>query len=65
MYKLSIDSFDLMITNGDDMEIDKIITKMKNDIKNKQYDMVPTFKNRNSKRKYGLTQIDIEDYRFI
>lgn len=24
--------------------------------------MVPTVKNRNSKRKYGLTQYDIEDY---
>ena len=26
------------------------------------YDMVPTVKNRNSKRKYGLSQYDIEDY---
>ncbi len=26
------------------------------------YDMVPTVKNRVSKRKYGLSQFDIEDY---
>ena len=31
-------------------------------MKSGNYDMVPTAKNRNSKRKYGLSQYDIEDY---
>lgn len=31
-------------------------------MKSGNYDMVPTVKNRNSKRKYGLSQCDIEDY---
>ena len=31
-------------------------------MKSGNYDMVPTVKNRNSKRKYGLSQYDIEDY---
>ena len=31
-------------------------------MKSGNYDMVPTAKNRNSKRKYGLLQYDIEDY---
>lgn len=31
-------------------------------MKSGTYDMVPTVKNRASKRKYGLSQFDIEDY---
>ena len=31
-------------------------------MKSGNYDMVPTVKNGNSKRKYGLSQYDIEDY---
>ena len=31
-------------------------------MKSRNYDMIPTEKNRNSKRKYGLSQYEIEDY---
>lgn len=39
-----------------------MLVKIKSAMKSKNYDMVPTAKNRNSKRKYGLSQYDIEDY---
>ena len=45
-----------------DLNITEILKQTKLSIKNKTYDMVPTLKNRTSKRKYGLTQFDIEDY---
>lgn len=44
------------------MEIEEIIKLTKSSIKSGTYDMVPTYKNRESKRKYGLSQFDIEDY---
>lgn len=44
------------------MEITEIIKLTKLSIKSGTYDMVPTLKNRESKRKYGLSQFDIEDY---
>lgn len=44
------------------MEVSDIIIKAKASMKFRDYDMVPTIKNRNSKRKYGLSQYDIEDY---
>lgn len=31
-------------------------------MKDKDYDFVPTSKNRNSRHKYGLTQYDIEEF---
>lgn len=40
----------------------EILVKTKSSMKSGNYDMVPTVKNRNSKRKYGLSQYDIEDY---
>ena len=39
-----------------------MLVKIKAAMKSNNYDMVPTVKNRNSKRKYGLSQYDIEDY---
>lgn len=44
------------------MEIEEIIKLTKSSIKSGTYDMVPTCKNKESKRKYGLSQFDIEDY---
>lgn len=44
------------------MELLDLLEKIKISIKNKDYDLVPTVKNRTSKRKYGLSQYDIEDY---
>lgn len=34
---------------------------MRKAVRNKTYDMIPTAKNRNSRRKYGLTMLDVED----
>lgn len=47
---------------GDLMNVVELLEKVKIAMENKDYDMVPTLKNRNSKRKYGLTQYDIEEY---
>lgn len=44
------------------MDVSEIIAKIKSSIEFKNYDLVPTEKNKNSKRKYGLSQYDIEDY---
>lgn len=44
------------------MEVAEIIELTKISIKSCNYDLVPTSKNRNSRRKYGLSQLDIEDY---
>ena len=44
------------------MEVMEILKKVKMSMKLRNYDMVPTAKNRISKRKYGLTQYDIERY---
>lgn len=44
------------------MDVVELLEKIKIAMKDKNYDMVPTLKNRISKRKYGLTQYDIEEY---
>ena len=44
------------------MEASEFLSKLKPLIKSKKYDLVPTVKNRNSRRKYNLTLYDIEDY---
>lgn len=44
------------------MEVDDILKKLKISIKNKTYDYVPTGKNKTSRRKFGLTMFDIEDF---
>lgn len=44
------------------MIVEDILTKLKYDLINKSYDYIPTEKNRNSRRKFGLTMIDIEDF---
>ena len=43
------------------LSIKKLLDITKASIKNGTYDMVPTTKNRNSRRKYGLTLYDIEE----
>lgn len=42
------------------LDVNELIEFIKLSIKNGTYDMVPTSKNRESKRKFGLTQLDIE-----
>lgn len=44
------------------MDVEDILEKTKEAIKNNTYDMVPTEKNRNSRRKYGLSMFEIEDF---
>lgn len=44
------------------MNVDEILYKLKDAVKNATYDLVPTEKNRNSRRKYGLTIFEIEDF---
>lgn len=44
------------------MEVNDILKKLKKSIKNKTYDYVPTGKNKTSRRKFGLTMFDIEDF---
>lgn len=44
------------------MNVNEIINLLRSSIKKKDYDFVPTLKNRNSRRKYGLTILDIEDF---
>ena len=44
------------------MSVEDILIKLKKDIKNKTYDYVPTGKNKTSRRKFGLTMYEIEDF---
>lgn len=44
------------------MTVTQIINLLHKSVADKSYDLVPTEKNRNSKRKYGLTVFDIEDF---
>lgn len=46
------------------LNVEDILIKLKNDIKNKSYDYVPTGKNKTSRRKFGLTMFEIEDFLF-
>ena len=44
------------------MDVDGILRILKKDVRNKTYDFVPTGKNKESRRKYGLTLFEIEDF---
>lgn len=44
------------------MTVTQIINLLHRSVTDKSYDLVPTEKNRNSRRKYGLTIYDIEDF---
>ena len=44
------------------MTVTQIINLLRMSITDKSYDLVPTEKNRNSRRKYGLTMYYIEDF---
>lgn len=44
------------------MTVTEIINLLHKSVIDKTYDLVPTEKNRNSRRKYGLTIYDIEDF---
>lgn len=44
------------------MNVTQIINLLHRTVADKSYDLVPTEKNRNSRRKYGLTIYDIEDF---
>lgn len=44
------------------MTVTQIINLLYKSVADKSYDLVPTEKNRNSRRKYGLTIYDIEDF---
>lgn len=44
------------------MTITEIINLLHKSITDKSYDLIPTEKNRNSRRKYGLTLYEIEDF---
>lgn len=44
------------------LEVSDILKLTKSAMKSGAYDLVPTVKNRESKRRYGLSQFDIEDY---
>ena len=44
------------------MDVTAIMNLLHKSVSNKDYDFVPTAKNRNSRRKYGLTLYDIEDF---
>lgn len=44
------------------MSVEEILKLLHKSIKAKNYDIVPTAKNRNSRRKYGLTILEIEDF---
>ena len=44
------------------MTVTQIINLLHKSVDDKSYDLVPTEKNRNSRRKYGLTIYDIEDF---
>lgn len=42
--------------------VDEFLEIVKNKINKGEFDFIPTEKNKNSKRKYGLTTFDIEDF---
>ena len=44
------------------MTTTEILRKLRKDIKQKTYDMIPTAKNKTSRWKYGLSIWDIEDF---
>ena len=44
--------------------VNTILMKTRRAISDKSYDMVPTEKNKNSRKKYGLTILEIEDLLF-
>ncbi|MDO5568966.1 MAG: hypothetical protein Q4G04_02480 [bacterium] len=44
------------------MTVTQIVNLLHKSIANKTYDFVPTEKNRNSRRKYGLTMFDVEEF---
>lgn len=44
------------------MSVSEIICLLHKSVLERTYDLVPTVKNRNSRRKYGLTIFDIEDF---
>ena len=44
------------------MTVTQIIKLLHKSVADKSFDLVPTEKNRNSRRKYGLTIYDIEDF---
>ncbi len=44
------------------MTVTQIVNLLHKSVASKSYDLVPTAKNRNSRRKYGLTIYDIEDF---
>lgn len=44
------------------MTVTQIINLLHSSVTDKSYDLVPTLKNRNSRRKFGLTIFDIEDF---
>jgi len=44
------------------MTVTQIINLLHKSVADKSYDLVPTEKNRNSRRKHGLTIYDIEDF---
>lgn len=44
------------------MTVTQIVNLLHKSITDKSYDLIPTEKNRNSRRKYGLTLFEIEDF---
>lgn len=44
------------------MDVNLILSKTKKAVQDALYDMVPTLKNNISRRKYGLSMYDIEDF---
>lgn len=44
------------------LQVEEIVNLLYESVSNRSYDMVPTAKNRNSRRKYGLTILDIENF---
>lgn len=44
------------------LEVNEIINLLHKSVSNKTYDFVPTLKNRNSRRKYGLTLFELEEF---
>lgn len=44
------------------MTVTQIINLLHKSVADKSYDLIPTVKNRNSRRKYGLTMYDIEEF---
>lgn len=44
------------------MMVTQIINLLHKSVRNKTYDFVPTLKNRDSRRKFGLSMFEIEDF---